>query len=62
MRAKCTCGRAATHTYFQAGEHHFLCCKCYIAGGNPPADWHVECMQEFNLRTAPTKVQVEAPQ
>lgn len=22
-----------------------LCCYCYVSAGNPPADWHVDCMR-----------------
>jgi len=22
-----------------------LCCTCYVMEGNPPADWHKECME-----------------
>lgn len=28
------------------GQRH-LCCNCYIAEGNSPADWHPVCMQAW---------------
>jgi hypothetical protein len=27
-----------------------LCCRCYIDDGNPPADWHPECVAAFEAR------------
>jgi len=24
-----------------------LCCKCYVEEGNPPADWHPDCMRYY---------------
>ncbi len=24
-----------------------LCCKCHVAEGNAPADWHKECLSAY---------------
>ncbi len=43
------CGeRPARHTIFRNGgvpEEEALCCICYVNAGNPPADWHPDCME-----------------
>lgn len=50
MREQCgKCGKHPwTHTIFKHWEEpaeQRLCCKCYVEGGRPPADWHPLCMQ-----------------
>ena len=25
----------------------YACCICYVRAGNPPSDWHTECMNEY---------------
>jgi hypothetical protein len=39
----CGCGATSDHTINKVG----LCCACYVAAGNPPADWHLGCMAAF---------------
>ena len=29
-----------------------MCCDCYVADGNPPADWHPTCMAAYERRYA----------
>ena len=29
----------------------WYCCKCYVDGGNPPANWHPECMRTYKNRS-----------
>src|SRR4051794_18622428 len=29
-----------------------LCCKCHVANGNPPADWHPGCMKAYEAAKA----------
>ena len=39
--------RPAMHTTFFQGKKIRLCCQCYMAYGNSPADWHPECMRIY---------------
>lgn len=34
----------ASHTVTNGGHTEYFCCACYVAAGNPPADWHPDCM------------------
>jgi hypothetical protein len=40
---KCGINKASHHIFMAGGESN-LCCKCHIAEGGVPADWHKECM------------------
>ena len=42
----------AKHTVY-SNKHgdEFFCCECYVKHGNPPADWHKECMETYNKLT-----------
>ena len=45
----CRCNtKKAAHSYLgpNASVGERLCCKCYIASGGSPADWHPDCMAE----------------
>lgn len=44
---RCKCGNVARHTGFnkEGGKIRF-CCVCNVRAGNPPAEWHPECMRE----------------
>jgi hypothetical protein len=45
------CGvRRALHRCLQPPTVMLLCCRCYIDDGNPPADWHPECVAAFEAR------------
>lgn len=39
--ARCVCGKPSNHLIGTIS----MCCRCYVLAGNPPADWHSECMQ-----------------
>lgn len=40
-----TCGQhQIMHGIGTAGE----CCGCHVKGGNPPAEWHVVCMETYH--------------
>lgn len=42
------CGqRTAMHTINFGGKETHQCCDCYVADGNPPADWHRACMRAY---------------
>ena len=45
-RGMCTkCGlHIAQHVVIKHSDTRYLCCQCYVTEGNPPADWHAECM------------------
>ena len=50
----CRCNtNKACHNYLdpnsERGER--LCCKCHIARGGTPADWHPDCMQVVEEQT-----------
>lgn len=47
--ATCDCGEKANHW---SGGNIFQCCKCYVMGGNAPADWHPECMSTYQTLNA----------
>lgn len=36
--------RTARHRF---SEEKNLCCECYVKAGNPPSDWHPDCMRTF---------------
>lgn len=38
------CARLAMHECYVDGKNLSICCYCYVAAGNPPADWHTDCM------------------
>lgn len=43
---KCDCGKPASHTILEhGGVKRRQCCECYVASGEPPADWHEGCMK-----------------
>lgn len=42
--------RKAQHREFLAGVERNLCCRCYVEEGNPPADWHPECMTTYRAK------------
>jgi len=53
----CACGRIASHVF---GKLH-QCCTCWVAAGNPPADWHPGCVDAVWDLTPPTlRVAVES--
>lgn len=33
------------------GYRRELCCRCHVADGNPPADWHPACMKAYAERS-----------
>jgi hypothetical protein len=40
------CGmHTSRHTEWKDSRERHLCCECYVREGNPPADWHVDCMK-----------------
>ena len=45
------CGKRASHVQL---PERFLCCKCHVEEGNPPADWHLDCMRTFQHRVQAT--------
>ncbi len=40
------CGQPANHKNSVIGQTawQYLCCRCWVKDGNPPADWHNACM------------------
>ena len=43
--------RPAMHTigrWWKTPQDEYLCCICYVRKGNPPADWHLECVKMYN--------------
>ena len=30
-----------------AKDNRELCCECYVNENNPPADWHIVCMETY---------------
>ena len=34
--------------------NRLLCCACYVEEGNPPADWHKECMRAYAKERLPS--------
>jgi hypothetical protein len=52
MENKCTkCQiNKPMHTYYDPINNppqQFLCCECYVKAGNPPADWHPDCIKTY---------------
>ena len=45
------CSNCHIHEAMHLGEAP-MCCRCYVGAGNPPADWHVECMKAYDEITA----------
>jgi hypothetical protein len=41
------CDKCHRHQAMHSEGNRKLCCGCYIEEGNPPADWHSECMQAY---------------
>ncbi len=42
---QCECGLESTHSIGARDNiTRYLCCRCYVAEGHPPADWHPSCM------------------
>ena len=40
------CENPAQHmTNDEEGRTWFYCCHCHVKQGNPPVDWHAECMK-----------------
>jgi hypothetical protein len=37
----------SVHKWWMDPSDEFLCCKCYVAQGSTPADWHPICMSEY---------------
>jgi len=46
----CRCGAPANHTSSQAGVTTRSCCKCHVAAGGIPADWHPQCLRQADER------------
>jgi hypothetical protein len=46
-KENCKCGKLAMHVFYEKGIRVCQCCKCYVNGGNAPADWHPECMKAY---------------
>lgn len=44
---KCKCGKPWTHEIWTKGAFARLCCSCYVQAGNPPADWHDDCLISY---------------
>jgi hypothetical protein len=44
-RAPDQCDRC-DHQAMHFGSDGQLCCRCHIAAGNPPANWHRVCVAE----------------
>jgi hypothetical protein len=40
----------ATHDVYEMGNRHSFCCTCYVSEGNPPSNWHVECMKAWGKK------------
>ena len=38
----------AKHITWSSDEEFHQCCGCYIIEGNPPVDWHPDCMKTYN--------------
>ncbi len=47
-KEKCACGDNANH--WSSREPRLQCCFCYVRAGNPPSDWHPDCMKHFKNR------------
>lgn len=46
-----TCGKhESMHDIGVGQKERHLCCYCYIAEGNLPADWHSMCMRAYKER------------
>ncbi len=43
----CKCGKPWTHEIWTKGAFAPLCCSCYVQAGNPPADWHDDCLISY---------------
>ena len=41
------CGKPASHDFGGGMGKYSMCCVCYVKAGNPPADWHPECMLTY---------------
>ena len=52
----CACGKRSSHGIWKNGKNFYQCCECYIKDGNPPADWHDDCMKAYRdlKQSAPT--------
>ena len=42
------CGKNYANHILFGDSKIYLCCRCYVLDGNPPADWHNECMETYN--------------
>jgi len=38
------CAQCSKRLARHSADGKRLCCYCYVAAGNEPADWHPECM------------------
>lgn len=54
MTRMCDCGKPARHeaSYLDGRKVVLQCCECYVKEGNPPADWHSDCMIAFERLTS----------
>jgi len=50
------CKLFAHHVTTIGDDKYVQCCSCYIADGNPPADWHSECMEMYEAKKLPLKI------
>jgi len=48
----CTrCGmRVALHRVMKPPTVELICCQCYINDGNPPVDFHEDCVAAFEAK------------
>lgn len=48
----CPCGRQGMHETFccwETPQRSYQCCRCHVRSGDAPADWHTECMAEYQV-------------
>jgi len=52
---KCKCGKAAMHVIWSVRTGKtYQCCSCYVKDGNPPSDWHRDCMLAYKMEQQKT--------
>src|SRR3990172_1644682 len=42
----------AMHWVSKSGIERNLCCVCHVKEGNPPADWHPDCIKAYRASSA----------
>ena len=44
---ECNQQNEAMHWVSKSGIERNLCCVCHVKEGNAPADWHPDCIREY---------------